>query len=86
MITAALNGELTSVDFETHNIFGLQMPTTCPNVPAQLLNPKTTWEEKSAYDSKANELAIAFNSNFKKFTEYANEEIMEAAPKAALNT
>lgn len=85
MITAALNGELADVNFETHNIFGLQMPADCPNVPTKLLNPRNTWEDKAAYDSKANELANAFNSNFEQFAEYANEEIMDAAPKAAVN-
>ena len=32
MITAILNGELEGVDYAKHAIFGLQMPTTCPNV------------------------------------------------------
>ena len=86
MITAALNGELANVDFETHNIFGLQIPSICPNVPNELLNPRNTWENKNAYDAKANELAEAFNSNFEQFAEYANDEIMGAAPKAAINT
>ena len=85
MITAALNGELANVDFETHNIFGLKMPSICPNVPNELLNPRNTWDNKSAYDSKVNELAEAFNSNFEQFAEYANDEIMAAAPNTAVN-
>ena len=85
MITAALNGELANVDFETHNIFGLEMPSICPNVPTELLNPRNTWDNKSAYDSKVNELAEAFNSNFEQFAEYANDEIMAAAPNTAVN-
>ena len=80
MITAALNGELANIGFETHNIFGLQIPNSCPNVPTELLNPRNTWENKSAYDAKVNELAEAFNSNFEQFLEYANDEIMAAAP------
>ena len=85
MITAALNGELANVGFETHNIFGLEMPNTCPNVPTELLNPRNTWDNKRAYDVKVNELAEAFNSNFEQFEEYANEEIMSAAPNTAVN-
>ena len=84
MITAALNGELKNVGFKTHNIFGLQMPSICPNVPTELLNPRNTWKNKKAYDSKANELAEAFNSNFEQFSEYANDEIMAAAPNTAV--
>src|SRR5690606_5170367 len=30
MITAALNGELKTVEFETHSVFGVSMPKTCP--------------------------------------------------------
>jgi phosphoenolpyruvate carboxykinase (ATP) len=82
MITAALNGELNDVAFHTHNIFGLNMPESCPNVPDELLNPRNTWADKAAYDNKASELATAFNKNFEQFSEYANEEIMAAAPVA----
>ena len=85
MITAILNGELEGVDYAKHAIFGLQMPTTCPNVASEILNPRNTWENKAAYDSKANELANSFNKNFEQFAEYANAEILAAAPKAAIS-
>jgi phosphoenolpyruvate carboxykinase (ATP) len=81
MITAALEGKLDSVEYETHDIFGLQMPTTCADVPAELLNPRNTWKDKAAYDTKANELAEKFVNNFEKFKEFANDEILAAAPK-----
>ncbi len=80
MITAALNGKLDDVNFNKHPVFGLKMPESCPNVPSNVLNPKTTWENKGAYDQKAMELANSFNMNFKKFKEYANEEILAGAP------
>ncbi|MDX1629906.1 MAG: phosphoenolpyruvate carboxykinase (ATP) [Fulvivirga sp.] len=82
LITAALNGDLDDVEYTKHDVFGLKMPTSCPNVPAKVLNPRNTWEDQAAYDAKANQLAGAFNTNFEKFAEYANEEIMAAAPKA----
>ena len=85
LISAALNGELDNVEFEKHEIFGLNMPKTCPNVPENVLNPKNTWEDKEAYDQKANALANAFNKNFEKFAEYANEDILAAAPIAKVN-
>ena len=82
MITAALEGDLNDVEYTTHPIFGLAMPATCPNVPVEVLNPVNTWDDKAAYDAKANELATKFNKNFEKFSEYANEEILAGAPKA----
>ncbi|TXK71615.1 phosphoenolpyruvate carboxykinase (ATP) [Mesonia sp. HuA40] len=82
MISSALEGLLSDVEFQEHPIFGLQMPKTCPNVPDEVLNPRDTWKDKEAYDVKAKELALFFKNNFKKFEEYANEEIMNGGPKA----
>jgi phosphoenolpyruvate carboxykinase (ATP) len=84
MITSALKGQLENVAYTKHDIFGLAMPNECPNVPSEILNPKNTWTDKAAYDQKANKLAAAFVENFKKFEEYANEEIMAAAPQVSV--
>jgi phosphoenolpyruvate carboxykinase (ATP) len=82
MITAALNGDLNKVEFEQHPVFGMMMPKSCPNVPDQVLNPRNTWEDKTAYDSKANDLAKQFIKNFEKYASGVSEEILAAAPKA----
>jgi len=82
MISSALEGLLSDVEYQEHPIFGLQMPISCPNVPNEVLNPRDTWKDKEAYDIKAKELALFFKNNFKKFEEYANEEIMNGGPKA----
>ena len=81
MITAILNNQINDVTYVKHEIFGLNMPTSCPDVPSELLNPKNTWENKSDYDLKAKELANAFNKNFEQFADNASDEILEAAPK-----
>lgn len=81
MITAALNGSLEKEKFEEDEVFGLAMPTDCPDVPNEILNPKNTWADKAAFDKKASELATSFVNNFKKFEANANSEIMNAAPK-----
>ncbi|TDD94595.1 phosphoenolpyruvate carboxykinase (ATP) [Flavobacterium cellulosilyticum] len=80
MITAALNGELDTVAFETHKVFGIAIPKTCPNVPSAILNPRNTWDDKNLYDTKALELAAKFKANFTKFTSIANAEILAGAP------
>ncbi|HYD91713.1 MAG TPA: phosphoenolpyruvate carboxykinase (ATP), partial [Flavobacterium sp.] len=82
MITAALNGELDNVEYRNHEVFGLAIPQSCPNVPVEVLNPKDTWADKAAYDAKAHELADEFRKNFAKFEEFANEEIMAGGPLA----
>jgi len=84
MITAALNGDLNNVAYNKHEVFGLSMPTECKDVPAEILSPKNTWNDKTAYDQKANKLAEAFIANFKQFEEFANDEILNAAPKISV--
>jgi len=81
MISAALEGNLANVDFKNHEIFGVSVPQTCPNVPDDILNPRNTWSDKEAYDKKANDLAKSFVENFEKYAEYANDNIMAGAPK-----
>ena len=82
MITAALEGKLDNVEYTTHEVFGLAMPNECEHVPTEMLHPKNTWADKSAYDAKAINLANKFVENFKKFEAAANEEIMAAAPNS----
>jgi phosphoenolpyruvate carboxykinase (ATP) len=82
LITAALNGDLDNVNYETLPVFNLSVPTSCPEVPEEILNPRNTWSDKSAYDAKCSQLATAFIKNFSQYAEFANDEIMAAAPKA----
>lgn len=81
MITAALQGELNDVSYETDNVFGLQFPTMCPNVPSELLNPRNIWTDKDAYDSDAVELAKEFIDNFQQYADQTSPEIIAAGPK-----
>lgn len=85
MITSALEGKLENVEYTTHDIFGLEMPNDCDNVPTELLHPRNTWKDKDAYDKKAQDLAASFVKNFEKYASEASEEILAAAPKANVN-
>ncbi len=85
MISAALDGSLSAVSYEEHPVFGLLMPKNCPEVPSEILNPRNTWADKNSYDTKANELALAFIDNFKQFQEFADEKILNALPKVVEN-
>jgi phosphoenolpyruvate carboxykinase (ATP) len=80
MITAALEGELENVAYHTHEVFGLNYPTTCPNVPNEVLDAREMWSDKSAYDVQSNKLAKSFSQNFKKFEDYADDEIIAGGP------
>jgi phosphoenolpyruvate carboxykinase (ATP) len=80
MITAALSGQLDEAASDPHPVFGVSMPRSCPGVPAEVLNPRNTWKDATAYDAKARELAARFAKNFEKFSA-ASAAIKAAGPK-----
>ena len=80
MVTAALNGDLDEVEYKHDEIFNVEIPQYCPNVPNELLNPIDTWANKEAYSAAAKKLAKMFRENFA--TKYPNmpEHIVNAGP------
>jgi phosphoenolpyruvate carboxykinase (ATP) len=66
LLNAALNGDLDTVETETHPILNLKMPRSCPGVPAEMLNPRNTWTDQAAYDAQAQKLRDMFRQNFEK--------------------
>jgi phosphoenolpyruvate carboxykinase (ATP) len=81
MITAALTGAFKDATFTPDPVFGVMVPDSCPNVPAEILQPRNTWADKAAYDAKAKELAAAFVNNFKQYAPTVPAEVLAAAPK-----
>lgn len=81
MLKEAIEGNLDDVEFKTDPIFGLSIPQHVEGVPDSVLNPRDTWENAGAYDSKAKKLAKMFIDNFEQFSDEASEELLAAAPK-----
>ena len=81
MVHAALDGRLAGAEFVTEDAFGLSIPTTCPDVPGELLNPRNAWADKDAYDHQARLLASKFEDNFRKFD--APDEVRPAGPRTS---
>jgi len=80
MVTAILSGDLTDTETVEHPVFGLRMPTRVAGVPAEVLDPRNTWEDKDAYDAQAKKLAGLFRENEAKFD--LPDEISSGGPKA----
>ncbi len=84
MIHAALSGQLGLYTYDTyhiHSVFGVAQPRKCPGVPTEVLSPRATWNDDEAYYTMAFKLTNAFRENFKKFEEYATEEIRRGGPQ-----
>mgnify|MGYP001649683682 FL=1 len=82
MVTAALNGTFDDVEYKHDEVFNVDIPQTCPNVPSEIMNPRDTWEDKAAYDAQAKKLAKMFQDNFTKKYPNMPKNIAEAGPKA----
>ncbi len=81
MITAALEGQLNDVEYDTTPWFRLAIPKSCPGVPSELLNARNTWPNPADFDVMAQKLARQFVQNFEKYAAGAGAEILAAAPK-----
>jgi phosphoenolpyruvate carboxykinase (ATP) len=82
MVRAALSGQLNQVKYERDPIFNVDVPTSCPDVPAEVLKPRNTWSDPAAYDAQARKLAGMFIENFKKFDADVPADVKAAGPKA----
>ena len=81
MVSAALKGELDNVEYVLDDIFNIYIPQSCPDVLQEMLNPRSTWSDKAAYDKSAKNLAKKFNDNFVKY-ENMPENIVNAGPNS----
>lgn len=80
MVHAALDGSLRDVPTTVDPVFGLLVPESCPNVPAEVLNPRNTWEDKDAYDQAAANLARMFRENFADYEAYVTDDVKAVNP------
>jgi phosphoenolpyruvate carboxykinase (ATP) len=81
IIDAIHSGALLNVPTTEDPVFGLQVPTSCPDVPSEILIPRNTWADKAAYDEKAKRVASLFRENFKKYEAGVSEEVRAAGPR-----
>jgi phosphoenolpyruvate carboxykinase (ATP) len=82
MVRAALDGSLATVASSTDPHFGMQVPSACPDVPGNVLNPKDSWTDKKAYDCAARDVAQRFEKNFEQFESHVDGKVNQAAIRA----
>jgi phosphoenolpyruvate carboxykinase (ATP) len=81
MVRAALSGALDDVATRRDERFGLTVPTSCPGVPSQFLDPRGTWHDPDAYDRTAADLARMFAANFEAYADEVPASVREAVPR-----
>jgi phosphoenolpyruvate carboxykinase (ATP) len=81
LLNAALDGKLDNVKYRKDKLFGYEVPTTCPEVPEEVLFPEMAWANKDEYWQKYDSLAARFIDNFKSFEDGCSQEVIDAGPK-----
>ncbi len=79
LLRAALDGGLASAPLRREPNFGLLVPEGCPEVPSEVLDPRSTWSDKKAHDETARELTRRFEANFAEFEPFVGDEVKEIA-------
>jgi phosphoenolpyruvate carboxykinase (ATP) len=80
MVRESIAGRLDKVEYAPDPVFGLAVPTTVPDVPTRLLQPREAWADKEAYDATAAKLASMFHANMEKYASELSAEILGAGP------
>ncbi|RCK66129.1 Phosphoenolpyruvate carboxykinase [ATP] [Candida viswanathii] len=83
ILDAIHSGELSKVEYETFPVFNLNVPTSCPGVPSEILNPTKAWTEGvDSFNKEIKSLAGKFAENFKTYADQATAEVRAAGPEA----
>lgn len=85
IINAIQSGAFDNVETVFDEAFGVEVPLSCPDVPAEILIPKNTWADKAAYEATKEKLVGLFQDNFKQFEAGVNKKIVDAGPVLPVN-
>lgn len=85
LLNAALSGTLKKSDFRTDPNFGFEVPVAVNGVDRGILDPRSTWVDRDAYDLTARSLADRFRRNFMQFAAHVDDAIRAAAPPGMLD-
>lgn len=80
-MNAIHSGDLAKAEYENYDIFNLQVPKTCKDVPDEILNPKKSWTGNADFTEEVTKLAELFVENFKNYEEEASDDVKKAAPQ-----
>ena len=84
LLNAALDGSLNSVEFRKDANFGFEVPISVDGVDSSILDPRSTWNDASEYDTTAAKLVDLFCDNFAQFADHVDDGVRQSAPSVAV--
>jgi phosphoenolpyruvate carboxykinase (ATP) len=63
IVRAVVQGKLHDQPTHVDAVFGLQIPDDVPDVPREVLDPRSSWPNPDDYDRQANKLRRMFEEN-----------------------
>ena len=88
LLNAALDGSLNNAEFHKDPNFGFDVPVavaklTEVGVDSGILDPRSTWADKTDYDRTAAKLVDLFIANFAEFADHVEEGVRQSGPKVS---
>ena len=82
ILDAIHDGSLANAEYESFGLglFDFQIPKAVNNVPSELLNPATTWSDRSAFEDQLKKLAGMFAEAFVQHENEVKPEVLKAGP------
>jgi phosphoenolpyruvate carboxykinase (ATP) len=80
LLHAAMSGELAAAPMRVDPFFGLSVPTAAAGVPADILDPRSTWADPAAYDAQARKVAEMFTANFQQYADQVTADVLAVDP------
>lgn len=80
-ISAILNGSIHDSSFKKNEVFGFEVPTAIEGIEPQILDPRNTWEDKSAFDDTLRKLGGMFVKNFEEYSGVGSTDYTQYGPQ-----
>ncbi len=85
IINAIHDGTLAQSEYETYDVFGLQIPKACHAVPVNVLDPKKAWGNAEAFEKERKRLANMFVKAFRGFEDQVDDVVKDAGPNSTID-
>lgn len=75
LIHAVTSGRLDDADFDPDPAFGYEIPTACPGVSPDILNPRKAARDEAEYEIRTNQLVKSLQHGFSRFEAQMPEQM-----------